>query len=317
MVPPLNKGGAPEKGQKGAKKGSGKRTRKGGNRHDGRRAEEEVTLVYSGDKEPTLAKSPSSHEDATLEKNGQEGGTPRYTLTCRAPSPDLALLRKSFWQKLQEPKVYRIVGIGDSPFKVKAYCPDRYTLATDFPAMRGISGGIKIEERSENVTAEEQKVTATVQKTSWAPTHQQLDAVGAKVEDGPDGTDVSRETTSETAPTEAVRIRRNGHYVEANVAKLASSGLQLAAQIQEMMTLVQDNVPKFGWYFEASVQVMQGTLSLKWGWPEYAKSEKEHKAFYWLALNADVAILQASLELGVGARGLGSSSRCSAGSEGP
>ncbi|PQJ34397.1 hypothetical protein BSZ35_07090 [Salinibacter sp. 10B] len=313
VVPPLKKGGGPKRRKKGSAKGSGKRNRKGGEQHHGLSAEEEVTLVYSGDKEPTLVKSPNGHDDATLEKKSPEGGAPRYTLKCRAPAPELALLKKTFWQKLREPNVYEIQGIADSPFKVKAYCPDRYALETDFPAMRSISGGVKIQERQEDVSVEKKTVTSTVEKTSWSPTSQQLKTVDAKVESGSDGATAQHNQDEQTAPTEVVRIRRNDQYVEANVAKLASSGLELAAQVQKMIELVQDNVPKFGWYVEASVQVMQGTLSLQWGWREYAKAGRKHRAFYWLAINADVAILQASLELGVA----GSSCRCSGASRGP
>ncbi len=308
VVPPLNKGSAPKKGQKGAKKGSGKRKRKGGERHDGRRAEEEVNLVYSCDEEPTLAKSPSSHQDATLEKKSLEGGVPRYTLKCRAPSPDLALLEKEFWNDLKEPNVYKVEGIGDSPFKIKAYCPDRYTLATDFPAMKSISGGVKIEERMEEAEEVEQskrEVTRTVQEQSWAPTHQQLETVDATVVEDADGTSVEQESKEQQAPAQAVRLRRNDRYVQANVVELASSGLQLASTIQELVNRVQDNAPKFGWYFEAQTQVMQGTLNFKWGWREYAKAGQEHRAFYWLCFEADIALLQVSVELGIGVEGFG------------
>lgn len=46
-------------------------------------------------------------------------------------------------------EVYEIDGIGEGPFTIKSYCPDRFTLALDFPAMKSISAGVKIEEKED------------------------------------------------------------------------------------------------------------------------------------------------------------------------
>lgn len=269
---------------------------------------EKVTLVYGGNNTPQLIETPDDERQKTLKEKPKEGGDPRYVLECKAISPDLALLQKEFWQKLKEPNVYKIGGIGEGPFTVKAYCPDRFTLATDFPPLKSYSGGVKIEERleeAEEVEETKRKVTVTLEESSWAPTDQRLETVDAQVVAGPDGTSVDLGSEEESAPAEAIRLRRNDQYVEANVVELASSGLQLASTIQELINRVQDNAPKFGWYFEAKTQVMQGTLNFKWGWREYAKAGQEHRAFYWLCFEADIALVQVNVELGIGVEGFG------------
>jgi len=314
VVPPLtslDNEDAPKKGKKGAKKesgSSGKEKQKEKHRQNGRQGTETVTLVYSGEDAPKLTQAPEGESDKSLEKRPPEGGVPRYALECTVYSPDLAILEKEFWQKLKEPRVYQIEGIGDEPFEIKAYCPDRFTLETDFPALGSISGGVKIEERmeeAEEVEKSKRTVTSTVEKKSWAPTSQELDTVDATVVEDESGTSVEQGTETQQAPTQAIRIRRNDQYVQANVVQLASSGLQLAATIQELVNRVQDNAPKFGWYFEAQTQVMQGALNFKWGWREYAKAGQVHRAFYWLCFEADIALLQVNVELGIGVEGFG------------
>ena len=55
----------------------------------------------------------------------------------------------------------------------------------------------------------------------------------------------------------------------------------------------------------AEAQAMQGTLNFEWGWREYARAGQEHRAFYWMSLNADFVLVQASFEIGVGVEGFG------------
>ncbi len=269
---------------------------------------EKVTLVYGGDNTPQLSETPENDKQKTLNKKPEEGGDRRYVLECKAVSPDLALLQREFWQKLKEPNVYKIGGIGEGSFTVKAYCPDRFTLATDFPPLKSYSGGVKIKEdldEAEEVEETKRQVTVTVEEKSWAPTDQRLETVDAQVVANPDEISVDLESEEKNAPAEAIRLRRNDQYVEANVVELASSGLQLASTIQELINRVQDNAPKFGWYFEAQTHVMKGTLNFKWGWREYAKEGQEHRAFYWLCFEADIALLQVNVELGIGVEGFG------------
>ena len=155
--------------------------------------------------------------------------------------------------------------------------------------------------RRRRVEEKNGQVTTTVEESTWSPTDQQMQTVDSQVVSGEATEDVS----VEDAPAKAIRLRRNDQYVEANVVQLASSGLQLAATIQDLMNRIQDNAPKFGWYLEAQTQVMQGTFSLKWGWREYASPGQMHRAFYWLCLEADIALLQVSVEMGIGVEGFG------------
>ena len=97
----------------------------------------------------------------------------------------------------------------------------------------------------------------------------------------------------------SIIFQRNGALVDAKFYEYVGAIIGLANKLSQIVSFVQDNVPKIGFYFTWECQVFQGTFVVEWGWKEY----KDHRAYYYIGVNLDVKIVEVKLEIGVGVSG--------------
>jgi hypothetical protein len=221
----------------------------------------------------------------SLEKKENEFGMNAFLLKCEMDHNILVKFwEPDFWKGLKNPKEFSISGLS-TPLTVKSFRPDLFKLQLQFPAFRKWSGGYKVgTEKSQFLN--EMKNRRPITASSWAQT---------KEKTGWHLNKIPKPFTSE-AP---VVFSRNGVQVQLKFLEALGAVVELGNQINNILNLIQKNVPKVGWYFETETQFLQGTFVLEWGWKEY----KDHRAYYYVGLNLDIKLIDLKLEIGVGLSG--------------
>ena len=92
---------------------------------------------------------------------------------------------------------------------------------------------------------------------------------------------------------------RNGTKVDIKFMETVGAVVKLGQQVSDIISYIQKNVPKVGWYFEWENQFLQGTFIVEWGWKEY----KDHRAYYYVGINLDIKLIEMKMEMGVGVSG--------------
>jgi len=233
-----------------------------------------VYIVYDGEKE---LKGPEG-----LELVSQENGRKAYALECTYEGGlEKSFTSRDFWKSLKSATVAEVEGV-DRNIRIKTYSPDKHRVSFSFPTLGSISGGRKIggeEEENEHGKKEDNKNKTKGKDSDWEAWE------GLELPD----------------PTVPIQYSVNGEPVESDVLKQAESVLELGKRILKMYRTVRDAVPKYGWYFEADFQLMQGTFVLSWQWREH----HDHRAFLWVGAMMDLEILSVGVEIGVGVEGFG------------
>jgi hypothetical protein len=222
---------------------------------------------------------------AQLEKKHNEFGMNAFTLKCDQDSkyiPDIFDL--DFWTGFVVPKEYPISGLPMS-LTVKCYRPDLYKFQIKFPAFRKWSGGTKVEIGRGRVENKTKQKTPRVVEHINKPTKKE----GWHLNKWP-------MPMSSEAP---IILQRNGTNITTSFMKSVGAVIELSQKLTEIISAIQKNVPKAGWYFEWENQFFQGTFVVEWGWKEY----KDHRAYYYVGANIDVKLIDFKLEIGVGLSG--------------
>ena len=223
---------------------------------------------------------------AKLEKKENEFGMHAFLLKCEQDNklvPNIFSL--DFWKGLVVPKDYPISGL-PKPLTVKCYRPDLYKFQIKFPAMRKWSGGTKVENSVANIV---NKVTHKKTKMVESRRESTEKKEGWHLNKWP-------MPISSEAP---LKLQRNGSDVTLNFFKSVGAVIELGNKISGIISLIQKNVPKAGWYFEWENQLLQGTFVIEWGWKEY----KDNRAYYYIGTNIDIKLIDFKFEIGVGVSG--------------
>jgi hypothetical protein len=187
-----------------------------------------------------------------------------------------------FWTGLAKPKEYPISGLPKS-FTVKCYRPDHYKLQLQFPELGKWSGGVQVQG---NAIVEND--VAGSKPREFVHTH-------LPKGEGWDLKNWPKKIHSDVA----LVFMRNGQQVNARFMTFLGAFIDLSNRLSQIVSFVEDNVPKIGFYFQWECQVLQGTFVLEWGWKEY----KDHRAFYYVGVNLDVKLIEVKMEIGVGISG--------------
>lgn len=221
----------------------------------------------------------------SLEKKEDEFGMHAFQLKC---DQDFKLVPAfwdiEFWKGLVKPNEYPVSGLPKS-LTVKCYRPDLFKLQIKFPAFRKWSGGTKVESEASQFLNE---VKNRRPKTAsyW---EYKKEKEGWHLNKWP-------KPLSSDAP---VTFVRNGAEVKVAFLKAVGAVVALEDKLSVIISLIQKNVPKVGWYFEWENQLLQGTFVVEWGWKEY----KDHRAYYYVGAMIDMKLIDLHMEIGVGISG--------------
>ena len=220
-----------------------------------------------------------------LQKKEDEYGMNAFLLKCEQDFKLVTnIISGDFWKGLKEPKEYPISGL-PTQLTVKCYRPDIYKLQIKFPAMRKWSGGYKVEsEKSQFINELKNRRPKTASHWEY-----KKEKTGWHIGKCP-------MPISSEAP---LNLIRNDTQINLKFMETVGAVVELGNKISDIISFIQKNVPKVGWYFEWENQLFQGTFVVEWGWKEY----KDYRAYYYFGLNIDLKIIEFKMEIGIGVSG--------------
>jgi hypothetical protein len=160
-----------------------------------------------------------------------------------------------------------------------------FKLQIKFPPFRKWSGGTKVESEASQFINE----VKNRQRKTASHFEYKTEKEGWHLNKWP-------KPLSSDAP---VTFVRNGAEVKVAFLKTVGTVVALENQLSVILSLIQKNVPKVGWYFEWENQLFQGTFVVEWGWKEY----KDHRAYYYVGAMIDMKLIDLHMEIGVGISG--------------
>jgi uncharacterized Zn-binding protein involved in type VI secretion len=295
---------------------------------------ETVEIVYCGPTDDDRGRlratgtglAPLRGDDAPSETwlvpTSREAGAGRYAMKCVVPAPGVApwaFWKRAYWSSLREPASVQVDGIPGKAIEIEVYPGDQYTLQVTFPPLRALKVGQKLETVGQTVfqknrvgIAFDRTHTETAEVKGWAPlrgTRTARAAVRGKSIGSVGAAHTQRRGRVQARSTrpagaldvvDVLTLKKNGRTITVNPARATESLLTLAASVYDMIQAVRA-LPKFGWYCDFDVQILQGALAFEWGWAEHT----DHRAFLQMAAHVDVDLLDAHIEIGLGVDGFG------------
>lgn len=218
------------------------------------------------------------------------------------------ILEGTFWKNFVSPTEYSVTGLSKA-LTIASYRPNKWKLSIEMPPMRGYKVGSKLE-KDTTVTqtpkgpAVTTKKTVTLEKevTGWkkveTQTTTQTHTTGANPSSTPPDTKLKSDS-----PDFPIKLSCDGKLYNEEVSTFNTilGIVAVASQVLEILSAIQDKVPKVGFYFEQSIQIFQGTFGLQWGMKEYT----DHRSFLWFKANLEFVIFSIAVEVGVGVSGCG------------
>lgn len=242
----------------------------------------------------TVSSSKSTQVVKTGPKERKLFNSYSFDVACDDPL-QYSIFSKEFWRFAT---IYHVDGLRTG-LDIKVYPPHRWKFEIKFPALAGVKMGSKYQK---NLV---QKPNSIIPKTegnygkeaikeynSWKPwTLQKTTRAGE---------DIAQPQTA-TKVNESFSLTKDGVTVGDPNQHAIFSIIFLLKDIFSITNKIQDMVPKIGWYFESTINLLQGAFTVEWQWREF----HDHRVFLWLACAIDINIIEVKLEFGFGFEGFG------------
>lgn len=219
-----------------------------------------------------------------VKQKDDEFGMHAFVLPCKQSNNLVPKIwTADFWRGLKVPDEYVLSGL-PQPLTIKCYRPDIYGLQIKFPPMGKIEGGTKLYGDGvkfvNNAHAGQVGFAQvySLDAEAWSPGGKWPAPFSSKM---------------------PVALKRNGDTITLDFMESVGAVIELSAKLYEIISVIQENVPKVGFYFKVSNQFMQGTFVVEWGWKEY----KDHRAYYYIGVNLDIKLFEIEFEIGIGVQG--------------
>lgn len=98
-----------------------------------------------------------------------------------------------------------------------------------------------------------------------------------------------------------INIYRTGEQLQLDAFSIVNNILSIVKGITKIISLIAKYSPKWGFYFEANVQVFTGSIAFGWAWKEHT----DNQAYYQLYAVPNIDIIYADVEVGFGLSGCG------------
>ena len=206
---------------------------------------------------------------------------------------------------------YIIMGIQRPTPRVDVYCPDEWEFKLSLPPFKAIKQGAKITGAKETTgkvalppaKGDDTTAVATSSISGWQDNYNKSAAnfyynrdkiIGAQKQG-------SGTLTAQSA-LKGISLKRNGVQIKpAEMVYTIISLLKTGQQVLDVIKMIQDMVPKVGYYLEAELQLFQGEFKLGWGRKEY----RAWQTYSWIHGGIDFTLLNYTFEAGAGAEAYG------------
>lgn len=268
--------------------------------------EDVVFLIWSGPKYPgNITVTPSVK---IVDKGKYKVHFPYNRNIIDLKKGSLMRAWNSIFTSRESPNSYTIDGAPSGSINVRVYNPDQYKLTIKIPKLGKSKSGSKWGSGQEETSTKDKRAGVTTtnevspsgEKTfsvsnSDTKKEYKIDAGIAVMSEKAisKGSKVASATIGKDKP---IVLDRNGKPMDLDIVESIGFILTFVSSVYSLIKLVQDSVPKIGWYYEWELEYWQGTFELEWGWQE----SKDHTAFYHLVAKIDIAIISGKFEIGFG-----------------
>lgn len=206
---------------------------------------------------------------------------------------------------------YKIEGIQRPTPTIDVYCPDEWEVSISLPPFAAIKQGAKITGASKS-SGKIEKPPAKSDNTAGI-TYQEssgwMKGDNSKIlhtyYNGEQAENFDSSGSSALTPESAIKgfsLKRNGVEIKpGEIVYALISLLKTGQEVLDMIKMIQDMVPKVGYYLEANLQLFQGTFKIAWGRKEY----QHWQTFSWIYGGINFTLLNYTFEAGAGAKAYG------------
>jgi hypothetical protein len=211
----------------------------------------------------------------------------------------------SFWEALTGVTTYRVKG-APSTIQVDVFHPSQYKVEITAPPFRRYKTGSKLSKR-DRAEVEDAKIVRCdtpvrwkiKENSGWSRSKLQLKKTKAATRAGDaEPTATSEETLR--AEDEAVTFSIDGAEAKIDAVEVLKGIYKIHDEVKSVIDTIEDAVPNVGWYADFDLQFLHGALAVEWYWKEHT----DHSVYQYVDLNADMQIISAELELGIGLKAL-------------
>ena len=215
----------------------------------------------------------------------------------------------SFWDAFAGVTTYRVRG-APSTIQVDVYHPSQYKFELSVPPFRRYKTGSKLSKMDKAGKDIEVKEAAVVrcdhpvrweikEKSGWSRSKLELRKKKTATRAGDTAPTATSEETL-AAESESVAFSIDGTQVKIDAVELLKSIRKIHDDVKSIITTIDDAVPNVGWYADFDLQFLHGSLAAEWYWKEHT----DHRVFQYIDVNADMQLISAELELGIGLKAL-------------
>ena len=215
----------------------------------------------------------------------------------------------AYWEALSKVTTYRVTG-APSTIQVDVYNPRQHKIELKLPPFRKYTNGSKLSNVDRDLESKEKEKVVPVEKpvrwnikehSGWSPSKLQLNKTTTATRAGEHEPTAQSEKSENKSFHDAIAFWQDGVQVKVNALDVLKRILEIHDEITSVIETIQKGAPNVGWYFESSIQLLQGAFAAEWYWKEHT----DHRVFRYLDVNAALELVGIELELGVGLKGLG------------
>ena len=212
----------------------------------------------------------------------------------------------SFWDAFAGVTTYRVRG-APSTIQVDVYHPSQYKLELSAPPFRRYQTGSKLSKIDKDIKVKEahvKKVDHPVrweikEKSGWSRSKLELKKKKTATRAGDTAPTATSEETL-AAESESVAFSIDGAQVKIDAVEVLKGIKKVRDDVITIIDTIEDAVPNVGWYADFDLQFLHGSLAAEWYWKEHT----DHRVFQYVDVNADMQLISAELELGIGLKAL-------------
>jgi hypothetical protein len=250
-------------------------------------------------------------DSVNVPKVGMSGHYAVYALQARykGGTGDRSFPLSSFWDALGEVTTYRVRG-APSTIQVDVYNPSQYKFEISAPPFSRYKTGSKlskmdkagkdIEVKEAALVKSDHAVRWTVrEKSGWSRSNLELTKKKTATRAGDTAPTATSEQTL-AAESESVVFSIDGVKVKIDAVQVLKGLKKIRDDVTKIIQTIEDSVPNVGWYADFDLQFLHGSLAAEWYWREHT----DHRVFQYIDVNAEMKLISAELELGIGLKAL-------------
>jgi len=267
---------------------------------------EKLQIVYTGEKAPPPSLTLKCDKYDIEENFPGNGGN--YEVELLYPKEELDIdvndgakaVVQTFMEAIKGMNTYkqhadyRIIGLPTGTIDVRIYNPEAYIIEIGLTPFKAINA--KARANVDSSISASYDVTNSGESGVQKSTKQvQMDAVGNIIYKSNIG------NTPPITGFKSINISRDGQAIQLDAFSAINTILEVYKAIMEIVKLIKDYSPKWGFYFVFDLQILSGSLAFGWTW----KEDTDNRAYYHMCLAPKIDFYKVLLEVGFGIDGYG------------